>query len=433
MLDILLYLGGIFVVLIGIALSIGLHEVGHLVPAKVFGIKVKQYMIGFGPTVFSRYRGETEYGIKAFPLGGYILMEGMYPPETKPYKGPFSKWIAEARAEVRKEISEADEDRQFYKLSAPKKLTIMLGGPLMNFFLGVLLIVTSLAGIGTLQNSMTINQVFPCVEPVAGESCPEGIPRSPAALAGIQAGDQVVAVSGVEVSLWAEAIAELNKNPGGASQITVLRNGERETLSITPVFMERQVFDSNGQALTDDNGLPVTELRPIIGVQLKPSLKPQGIGEAFGYALAATGGVMAFIVELPQQVFQIAMSTFGFAERDPNGAISILGVGQLAGEVSSSDVPVEARLATLLLLIGSLNLALFAFNLIPLLPLDGGHVLGALYEGAKRKGAKLIGRKDPGPIDTAKALPIAYGMWAVLLFTGILLIFADIVNPISLI
>ena len=432
MLDILLYLLGILVVLVGIALSIGLHEVGHLVPAKLFGVKVKQYMVGFGPTVVSKVKNETEYGIKAIPLGGYILMEGMYPPERKPYKGPFAKWIAEARAEVRKDLAVEDEDRQFYKLSAPKKLTIMLGGPLMNFFLGVLLIVTSLSGIGTIQNSMTINQVFPCVEPVSAQACPDGIPQSPAALAGMQDGDEVVAVGGIRVSSWNQVIAELSKNPGGASELTILRGGEELLLSISPVFMERQVFDSNGQPLSNANGLPVTELRPIIGVQLKPSLAPQPINESFGYAIAATAGVFGFILELPQQVFQIALSTFGISERDPNGAISILGVGQLAGEVSSADVPAEARLATLLLLIGSLNLALFAFNLIPLLPLDGGHVLGALYEAGKRRGARLVGRPDPGPIDTAKALPVAYAMWAVLLFTGLLLIFADIVNPISL-
>ena len=432
MLDVLTYLLGILVVLIGIALSIGLHEVGHLVPAKIFGVKVKQYMVGFGPTVFSRQKGDTEYGLKAIPLGGYILMEGMYPPERKPYRGPFAKWIADARAEVRKDIAIEDEDRQFFKLSAPKKLAIMLGGPLMNFFLGVLLIITALSGVGTMQNSMTIDQVFPCVEPVAGDRCPAGMPQSPAALAGLETGDQVVAVSGVRVASWDEVIAELNKNLGSASEVTVLRAGIEVSVTITPIFMERQLFDENGQARFDPNGLPVTELRPIIGVQLKPTLAPQPINESFGYAISATGLVFGFILELPQQVYQIALSTFGVAERDPNGAISILGVGQLAGEVSSSDVPVEARLATLLLLIGSLNLALFAFNLIPLLPLDGGHVLGALYEGAKRRIGKLVLKRDPGPIDTAKALPIAYAVWVLLLTTGLLLIFADIVNPIGL-
>ena len=432
MLDTLLYIGGILVVLLGIALSIGLHEIGHLVPAKFFGLKVKQYMIGFGPTVFSRRRGETEYGFKAFPLGGYILMEGMYPPETKPYRGPFAKWISEARAEVRKDLDPLDEDRQFYKLAVWKKLTIMLGGPMMNFFLGLVLIITALSGIGSLQNSMTVNEVSPCVDFSMEGTCPAGVAQSPAALAGMQSGDTVIAVSGIGVSQWTEVTEILSRNPGGASEITVLRDGAEVNLTLTPVFMERQVYDSQNAPLIDANGIPVTELRPIIGVLLQPEQRPETIADATNFALGATGGMLGFIAELPQQVFAIAQSTFGSAERDPNGAVSILGVGQLAGEVSSADAPVSARLASLLLLLGTLNLALFAFNLIPLLPLDGGHVTGALYEGAKRRIAKAFGRPDPGPIDTAKALPIAYAVWVLLLFTGLLLIFADIVNPIGL-
>lgn len=418
-------------VLLGIGLSIGLHEIGHLVPAKLFGIKVKQYMIGFGPTVFSRRSGDTEYGLKAFPLGGYIMMEGMYPPESKPYRGPFAKWISEARAEVRRELDPADEDRQFYKLSVPKKLIIMMGGPMMNFFLGIVLIITALSGLGSLQSSMTINQVFPCVESSVGGVCPAGVPESPAALAGMRALDTVVAISGVEVFVWDEAAELLLRNQSGSSEMVVLRDGVRVTLSIAPIFMERQVYDDQNRAVNDANNLPVTELRPIIGVQLKPDQRPQPIIESFGFALSATGAMLGFILDLPAQVFAVAQSTFGFSERNPNGAVSILGVGQLAGEVSSADAPVGAKLASLLLLLGTLNLALFAFNLIPLLPLDGGHVVGALYEGAKRRVLTAVTKKDPGPIDTAKALPIAYAVWALLLFTGLLLIFADIVNPIG--
>ncbi len=154
MIDILLYAAGIAIVLIGIALSIGLHEIGHLIPAKIFGVRVNQYMIGFGPTVKSWTRGDTEYGVKAIPLGGYILMTGMYPPESKPYRGPFARWIRDARQQVRQGIEPSDENRQFYKLSAPKKLTIMLGGPLMNLILGMLLILLALSGVGTMQSQM---------------------------------------------------------------------------------------------------------------------------------------------------------------------------------------------------------------------------------------------------------------------------------------
>jgi membrane-associated protease RseP (regulator of RpoE activity) len=154
--------------------------------------------------------------------------------------------------------------------------------------------------------------------------------------------------------------------------------------------------------------------------------------DSLSYGLNATGATFGFIITLPQQVWAVTSSTFGFAERDPNGAVSIVGVGQLAGELSQSELPLSSKIASLLMLLGALNLALFAFNLIPLLPLDGGHVLGAVYESLKRRFSRVVLKKDPGPIDTARTLPIAYGVWLVLIFVGLLLIMADIVNPITL-
>lgn len=427
MLDTILYLLGILIFLVGIAVSVGLHELGHYLPAKKFGVEVRQFMIGFGPTIFSRRRGETEFGVKAFPLGGYILMSGMYPPAKKPYRGLFANWINEARREVESQEN-VSEERKFYRLSGPKKITIMLGGPVMNLLLGTLLIVASLSGIGTLQNSLTVDQVYPCMESAVESECPEGSAATPAKLAGLQSGDEVKAVNGQTVSSWQEVTALLEDN--SSSTLTVERNGTDVTINITPVFMERAVYDSLGNLQLDAQGNPVTELSPVLGIRLLGVTKPVGLDQSLAYAGASLASMAAFILELPQQIYEVTLSTVGITERDPYGAVSIVGVGQLAGELTSADIGIDAKLSSLLLLLGSLNLVLFVFNLVPLLPLDGGHVVGAVYESAKRRVVKQFRGEDPGPIDTAKALPLAYFVWVVLIFTGILLILADLINPI---
>lgn len=427
MLDTILYLLGILIFLVGIAVSVGLHELGHYLPAKKFGVEVRQFMIGFGPTIFSRRRGETEFGVKAFPLGGYILMSGMYPPAKKPYRGLFANWINEARREVESQEN-VSEERKFYRLSGPKKITIMLGGPVMNLLLGTLLIVASLSGIGTLQNSLTVDQVYPCMESAVESECPEGSAATPAKLAGLQSGDEVKAVNGQTVSSWKEVTALLEDN--SSSTLTVERNGTDVTINITPVFMERAVYDSLGNLELDAQGNPVTELSPVLGIRLLGVTKPVGLDQSLAYAGASLASMAAFILELPQQIYEVTLSTVGITERDPYGAVSIVGVGQLAGELTSADIGIDAKLSSLLLLLGSLNLVLFVFNLVPLLPLDGGHVVGAVYESAKRRVVKQFRGEDPGPIDTAKALPLAYFVWVVLIFTGILLILADLINPI---
>ena len=430
------YILGIVFVVIGLAISIGLHELGHLIPAKLFGVRVKQYMIGFGPTVWSSKRGETEYGIKGIPLGGYISMIGMFPPEKAGKKSRlFQSSIQQARDEHLGEISEQDQGREFYRLSVPKKLTVMLGGPFMNFLLGMVLIMSALSLIGSPQLSMTVNQVLPCVQGSGPQGeCSELDPPSPALEAGFEAGDTVTAVNGARVESWDQVISQMDVQPGSAVAIEVERDGRPVSLVVTPVWFERAVFDpQTSQIVEDENGNPVTELQPFLGVQLGSVLTPMPITDSFAMGIDATASVFELVLQLPQNIAEVAASTFGSTERDPNGPVSILGVAQISGEIAASDqASFEARLASGLLIMGSLNFALFVFNLIPLLPLDGGHVAGALYEGAKRRGFKLLGQKDPGPVDTAKMIPVAYGVWALLMGTGLLLIIADIVNPISI-
>jgi Zn-dependent protease len=154
-----------------------------------------------------------------------------------------------------------------------------------------------------------------------------------------------------------------------------------------------------------------------------------------GNLLGQTAGV---IVRIPEKMVGVTQAAFGKGERDPTGPVSIVGVGRFAGEVASAKggtfAPIDwsDRLAQLLSLIVSLNLALFVFNLIPLLPLDGGHIAGALWEGLRRQVARLRHRPDPGPVDVARALPLAYSVATVLVGMSVLLIYADIVRPIRL-
>ncbi len=230
------YVLGVLVVVAGVALSIALHEIGHLVPAKRFGVRCSQYMIGFGPTLWSKTKGETQYGLKAIPLGGYVRMIGMYPPrpggrtEAGP-SGRFGALIDEAREESAREIGPGDENRVFYKLSVPKKLVVMLGGPTMNLALATGLLAVAVSGIGTPTLVPTLSSISACVPSTAPTvtkpqpDCLPGDPQSPAAKAGLQVGDTILAVGPTRVSTWAEATAAIRSAPGSALELTVDRGG----------------------------------------------------------------------------------------------------------------------------------------------------------------------------------------------------------------
>jgi membrane-associated protease RseP (regulator of RpoE activity) len=448
---VLLYILGVVIVVVGLALSIGLHEIGHLVPAKRFGVKVGQYMIGFGPTLWSRRYGETEYGVKAIPLGGYISMAGMFPPHANATAsagaiasvgaqpkmdstGFFNVLVQDARDSSAETITAGDEERVFYKLAFWKRIIIMLGGPVMNLIIAVVLYGVVLCGFGVAQASTTIGTVSACIASSATQtSCGPNDERAPAAAAGVKPGDQFVSIDGTPITSWNQATAIIRKSAGTTLDLVVKRGGQDVSLALTPKLTERPVTDPNtGAVVTDANGKTMTQDVGFVGIGYATEVVQQPVTAVLPAVGSNIASVAKIIVTLPQRLVQTAQAAFGGQKRDPNGPISVVGVGRLAGEITSiNSIPIAERLSTVIGIVASLNVALFVFNLIPLLPLDGGHVLGAIWEALRRRLAKLFKRPDPGPVDMAKLVPLTLVIVAILGASSALLIYADIVNPVS--
>ncbi|WP_448629701.1 M50 family metallopeptidase [Cellulomonas soli] len=436
------YLVGVLVVVVVLLASIGLHEVGHMVPAKRFGVRVSQYMVGFGPTLWSRTKGETEYGLKAIPLGGYVRLIGMYPPaeavgDPQP-RTAFGRLAADARAASAEEILPGQDHRAFYRLSTPKKLVVMLGGPVMNLLIAVVLMAVVLLGFGTPGSSTTLSVVAECVIPLdapADRTCAADDVRSPGAAAGLRPGDRVVEYDGTTIESWDQLAALIRGTGEQAVPVVVDRDGELVDLSVTPMVADRPVLDKDGAYTYDAQGDLVTAPVGYVGITPTDELQRQPVMDVPATVADRTWQTMTVVATLPVKVVDLARSTFGGAERDETSIVGIVGIGRFAGEIASYDgagIDAQLKIISLLEMLASLNIALFVFNLIPLPPLDGGHVAAALWEGARRQVARLRGLPRPGPFDTARLVPLAYTVFVLLGGVGLLLVYADIVNPVTI-
>ena len=433
---------GVLVFAVGLLLSIALHEIGHLIPAKLFGVKVTQYMVGFGRTVWSRRRGETEYGFKAIPLGGYVRMIGMFPPEPgdDPRKlrsastGPFQALIEDARRAAKVEIEPGDEDRVFYRQAWWKKLIVMLGGPMMNVIIALTLAAGLLMTFGNVDKPVMVEPpvasgVSECVIPASEKrtQCIDSDPIAPAAAAGIAPGDRFVAIAGTPIDTWATAQKVIRELPAGDVRVLIERDGGLLTLTAPIIQSERRALDST----QDDERY---EKVGFLGVSpVVDYYERENFVGAVGWMGDFTVTMAKAVASIPQRMVGVWDAAFGGGERDLDGPIGIVGAGRIGGEIASADgVEVSSRIASFVMLLASFNMAIALFNLIPLLPLDGGHIAGALWEAVKRGWAKVTRGPTPKPVDVAKALPLAYGVATVLIGMAVLLLYADIVNPVRL-
>lgn len=442
-----LFVLGIVVFIVGLAFSIGLHELGHLIPAKIFKVPVSKYFIGFGPKIFSKKVGETDYGVKAIPLGGYISIAGMYPSgparnetadELEPRRGIrgfFSKVVSDARESNAESLEGFDESRAFYRLPIWKRIVVMAGGPFMNLVLGFALLAILLTCFGRAGATTTIGTVSSCVIPITSSQtvCSSADPLAPGAAAGLKPGDKIVAIDGVGQADWTTSTDLIHASAGKTLSFDILRNGVDMTIPVTPTAAERYVYDSAGQPVRNADGSLKTQVIGFVGISGQVGLVRQPVTEVFPLVGQTIGGTVNMIANLPARLGDVSEAAFTSAPRQVDGPISIVGVGRVAGEIASTDqVDVTGKVASIIGILASLNIALFVFNLIPLLPLDGGHIAGALWEGLRRGWAKLRRKADPGPFDASVLVPLTFVVMVALMAMSALLIYADIVKPVSI-
>ena len=392
---------------LGITASVALHECGHMWTAQATGMKVRRYFIGFGPKVFSFRRGETEYGLKALPLGGFCDIAGMTALD---------------------EIDPEDLDRAMYRQTTWKRLVVMFGGIAMNFVLGFLLIVILAVGWGLPRlDSPPDNQIMVsnvCSDNADGShpSCPG---EGPAYKAGMRRGDRIVAVNGAPVKNINQ-IADHTKNQTGPIDYTVERGGQTLHITVTPEPVKTYPIDpkTNKAALN-----PV--MADKVGVsQDYYDTTHYNVLSAIPASIVFTGQMFGrtfeSLAQMPTKVVNLWHAVTG-GVRDPNTPVSVYGASKIGGETAE-----HGLWNVFILVLASLNFFLGAFNLLPLLPLDGGHIAVVLYEKIRNVLRGRRGLGDGGPVDYMKLLPATYVVVVIGGAYMVLVLVADIVNPIKL-
>ncbi len=390
---------GVLAFVVALLTSVMIHEAGHYLTAKKFGMKVTEFFLGFGQKIWSTQRGETEFGLKAIPAGGYCKIVGMSP---------------------REELSPADADRAFIKGTIAQRLIVLGAGSFLHFVIGFVLLLTLFAGVGVTSVTNQVQKVSECVPQTSTEVCGPTSTPSPAKNAGVVAGDKLVKINGESFKEWSDAVSVIRANAGKQLEIVVDRNGDLIPLLITPAT--RMVDGKAIGVLGVINEIGTVRFNPIVATQKSIT---------FGGDILSNS--ITSLIKLPSKIPDLLAQTFGARERDPEGLVGVVGVARVSGETASTGkLTTNEKIATFILIVASLNIFVGMFNLLPLLPLDGGHMAVAIADGIRNFWAKRRGRPKPAPIDVERLTPITLVVFVFMAALSIILLAADIFNPIRL-
>jgi membrane-associated protease RseP (regulator of RpoE activity) len=399
---------------LAILVSVSLHEAGHLIAAKRFGMKVTQYFVGRGPTVFSWRRGETEYGLKWLPLGGFCRIVGMTPDD---------------------DVAPEDEHRAMWRFPLWKRTVVLTAGVAAQFLLAIVTLWFAAAYVGVPNLDYPKSEaeyaaqpaaitVGACVTPDAARACTATDPASPAAVAGLRDGDVLTAVNDVPIANYGDMLRVVRQAAPGPADVAFLRDGRPSAVRVDLRAVQRP-------PLTDPAGPAATVSALGVGLHVSAPREvtygPVGaIGATAEYSGWLAGQTVEAFQRIPAKVPALWRSITG-AERDPDTPVSVVGVSLIGGEAAALGL-----WPTVLMIFIGLNVFMGFFNLLPLLPVDGGHLAIAWFERARSWLAARLGRPDPGRVDYYKLLPLTY---AAILIGGaftLLTVTADLINPITI-
>jgi membrane-associated protease RseP (regulator of RpoE activity) len=376
---------GILAFIVALLTSVMVHEFGHFITARRYGMKVSEFFLGFGARLWSYKRGETEFGIKAIPAGGYCRIEGMTPGDEMP---------------------EGEEGRAFYLASSARKLIVLGAGSFLHFVLAYLLLFTLFAGVG-------VNQVLPKISSV--------IPDTAASAAGFKAGDEILSINGAKVSTWEDDLAKIRNSKGSDLTIVVKRNGEEITILAAPRLTK----------IDDGTERYVLGIINSVGTKREPLIS--SVTSAGSLTWNFTTASVKALVQLPSKIPALWGQTFGNEKRDENGPVGVVGIARVSGQAAANgELTLAQRFGTFILIVASLNVFVGLFNLLPILPLDGGHMAVAIADEIRAAFARLRRRPRPEPIDVKVLTPVTAVVFIILTALTLLLLVADIFNPISL-